>query len=362
MKVVIISSDGNCGIYEYSQILLEGFRLNGYEVRYLGVQKQDDRSLAQAIRQVRPDEKIVIFEYEAGIFRLPALVRAMLKLRLVKRKGIVLSIHELELSKFPEYQSLMARLGYRVRQSLPVEMLRLLKMVAGIGGLYARLRLLLLLFGAIPNVLVVHSRKAEANMGLVWRKSSKIKYVPHVVKQLSGDKMELRCELQLPREQFTFVVPGFLFRRKRIVEVVNSLPAEMLLLVVGTESAWDPGYLKEIQEAASRRRDGEVRIIQDYENMEKYLLASDVVVLFYSDVYQSGIACLALGASKPCIFSELEAFEPYRGAGIFVRDGNELGPAMVAIQDKKAYDRFLARAQELREEFKPQRVAAQYLH
>ena len=77
MNVVLVASVGRCGIQEYSQILLEGFRQAGHRARYIGVRNKDNRDLHRQLRQLTADAEVVIFEYEPGIFDLRGLVAQM---------------------------------------------------------------------------------------------------------------------------------------------------------------------------------------------------------------------------------------------------------------------------------------------
>jgi hypothetical protein len=172
----------------------------------------------------------------------------------------------------------------------------------------------------------------------------------------------LREHLGLPRDIFSFIIPGFLFRRKRIIEVIKQLPSETELWIVGTPSEYDPGYLEEIEAYLSQSdKQKRVRLIQDYERMEKYLMAADAAVLFYNDAYQSGIASLAVGASRPCIFSDLLAFQDVREAGLTVSDPIELHQAMLEIQREDVYARLAGKAVSLRQTLAPVRIVEAYL-
>jgi len=226
---------------------------------------------------------------------------------------------------------------------------------------YFFMRMFLTWLGWIPHIVIVHSPKANENIGLMLADRRKVAQIPLVIKPQDGAPAALRAELGLPADRFLFINPGFLFRRKRIVETIQQLPAGAELLVVGLPSEFDPGYLEEIQGYLAEHPNPAVRLIQDYDNMECYLLAADVVVLYYQDIYQSAIAGLALGAGKPCIFSDLPGFADYKEAGLFVRTLPELHQAMKDIQQPEVYARLETGALRLREELKPERIAVRYL-
>lgn len=362
MNVVIVGSAGRCGIREYSQILLEGFRALGHRARYIGVKRHDNQDLAACIRTIRDDDDVVIFEYEPGVFWLSGLIRAMAWLRLWWRKRVLLSVHEIAAEKYPEFHLIQRHLAQPVSRQGLLEIGRILAATIDVALRFLLLRGALLVMGWLPHAVLVHSPKATENVHLALADERKVHYVPHVIRQLAGDSDALREQLELPRDVFTFIIPGFLFRRKRIIEVIKQLPSETELWIVGMPSEYDPGYLEEIETYLSRSDKQErVRLIQDYERMEKYLMAADAAVLFYSDAYQSGIASLAVGAGKPCIFSDLPAFKDLRDAGLTAHTPVDLHQAMVKIQDPGCYQQLVDAARSLREQLSPRQIADRYL-
>jgi hypothetical protein len=90
-------------------------------------------------------------------------------------------------------------------------------------------------------------------------------------------------------------------------------------------------------------------------------LAADAAVFYYADGYQSGVASLAVGAGKPCIFSDLPAFSDLCEAGLVVRTPEELRQAMEEIQRQDTFASLQAAAVQVRKKFNPSRMAACYL-
>jgi len=362
MNIVLFSSTGRCGIREYTHILMGGFQDLGHTVRYIGVRRHDNRDLVRCVRQIGREDEVVIFEYEPGIFWAGGLVRAMAWLRFFQRKRIVLSVHEIEPAKLPEVRKIEWHLARPVSQYGLLEMIKLLPFAVDVVLHFMMLRVRLLLMGWLPHIVLVHSPKAAESIDLILAHRDKVRYVPHVVKRLEGDRERLRQELGLPTGCFAFIIPGFLFRRKRITEVIGQLPPDAELWIVGTESERDPGYLSEIQTCVSRSAHREhVRLIQDYERMEQYLMAADAVIMYYSHGYQSGVASLAVGAGKPTVFSDIPAFSDLCRAGLTVGTTEELRRAMVQIQNPDCYDRLAEAASLLREQLSPRQIARQYL-
>lgn len=362
MNVVLVSSSGRCGIREYSRALADGFRLLGHPASYVGVERHNNRDLARRIRQVKHDDDLVIFEYEPGIFWLWGMIVAMAKLRFWRHKRVFLSIHEIEPAKYPEVQQIQWHLSRPVSRKRVFEWVKLVLCVADVIQCFARYRIGLLLMGWLPNVVLVHSPKGMENVGLIVNDVSKVRYVPLLIEPIEGNRDALRVELGLPGEPFAFIVPGFLFRRKQITTVIEQLPANAELWVVGTESPFESGYLEEIHAyLAGCPYKERVRLIHDYERLEQYLVAADAAVFYYTEGFQSAAASLAVGAGKPCIWSDLPAFSDLRKAGLAVRSAAELGQAMCDIQEPACYDRLAQAARVLREKLSPEQIARRYL-
>lgn len=363
MRGVVVGSLGRCGIHEYSQFLLEGFAQTEHQFRYIGVRNKDPHDLRCKLASLSSAERVVIIEYEPGIFELRSLVLQMAGLRL-RGKQILLSIHEIGPAKYPEYHFIQQRLAEPAWFVGLAEVLRLGWASFTVAYRYFTLRLFLLLLGALPQRVIVHSSKAQAAMSIVLPQSQrrKLVYIPHLVRPLTASRDAVRDALGLPQETFAFICPGFLFRRKRIIEVIEQLPSETELWVVGTPSDYDPGYLEEILahlEQSPKRT--QVRLIQDYERMELYLQAADVAIFYYADGYQSGVASLAVGAGKPCIFSDLPAFADLREAGIVVRTSLELATAMNQIQQPGLYNQLKSCSMFLRDALSPSSSATKYI-
>jgi glycosyltransferase involved in cell wall biosynthesis len=340
---------------------MDGLREVGHEVHYIGVKRRDLGDLMRGIRQVKPDDALVIFEYEPGILGLWGTVLAMAWLRLARRKRIVLSVHEIAPERYHEGRQIQWHLSRPVERKRLAELLKLVLCVGDVVQCFVRYRVGLLCLGWVPHAVLVHSPKAAENIQ-VAAVDDRVHYVPHVVRRIEGDKQTLRRELGLPVAPFAFIIPGFLFRRKRMIEVIAQLPPGTELWIVGTRSPYDPGYLDEIQAylAQCPHRD-RVRLSHDYDRLLEYIAAADAAVFYYSEGYQSGAASLAVGAGKPCIFSDLPAFVDLREAGLTVQSEPELREAMEQIQDPTCYGRLAEAAHSIREALSPAQIARRYL-
>ena len=367
-KVTVLSSDQRCGIHDYSQALLEGLRANGHQATFVGVKHVDSADLGAKIGTVPADTEVMIIEHENGIFRDVSFVLALVRLWL-RRIPIVLSMHEIEPEKFHHYRRLSAALHYRPTRGPWLELLRVPYVGLVIAWAFVRYRLVLFLMGALPRKLIVHSDRTEYWTDLLTAKRDKIEQHPLLLMPLEDtvmprgeeEKRALRRELGLPKDRFTFVSPGFFFRRKRLLEVARSAPADVTMLFSGTESSWDAGYLGEVKDWVREHGLANVVINEDFAMMGKYVAAADAMVLFYREQFQSAIATQAIWAGLPCIYSDDPGFRLYRGAGLVARDEEELRRRMDEIRDPAVYARLRRQVALLQRLLAPERNAPRYL-
>jgi glycosyltransferase involved in cell wall biosynthesis len=365
-KIVVLSSDQRCGIHHYSLAVCGGLRSRGHHVTFVGVRHLDTADLEQKLRYIRNDVETILIEHEAGIFRDVPFVRALGALR---RRGfpIVLSMHELEPEKFHHYRRLSSALHYRPSYKGVLEALRVPWVALRMADWFIRYRSVLSIMGTLPERLVVHSRRSAQWLELLTRHEDKRDAFPLVVMPLEdtvlpkddAEKRELRRQLGLPLDGFVFVSPGFFFARKRYTEVIRALPEDSTLVLSGTRSEWEPRYFDEVMEAA--RGKANVIVNTDYDTMGDYVAASDCVVLYYEDVFQSAVVTQAVWAGLPCIFSDAEGFAPYRGAGLVARDTGELADAMREIQKPERHAALVRNVRIIRRLLSPERIAERYI-
>lgn len=368
--IAIVSSKERCGIQTYSATLADALRELGHGVDQVGIGWWDTGELLRETGRIAAP--IVIVEHEFAIFRNAALALALAWLRL-RGKRVLLSLHELDPEKFWTYHKIVAVLHYRMRGSVLFELARVVYATALIALRMLRYRGMLWLLGALPQRIVVHSRRSMANVGLVSGERAKVAEIPHFVEPLPGvpdpaaeDPTEARRRyrerLGLPQGRFVFISPGFLFRRKRLIEVIAATPPDALIVLSGTESPHErEGYLDEIRRYVAERGLANVVINTDYDTMPEHLLAADAVVLFYRDAFQSGIASHAIWAEKPCVFSDDPGFDMYEGAGLRASSEEGLKRAMEEVRRPEVAERLRARARELKQELTPRAIAQRYL-
>ena len=361
MNIVVVSSNDRCGIREYSQVLINGLEQLGHSARYIGVTPHDNQDLAEKINQVSSDDDTIIIEYEPGIFWLFGLIKTMIWLRLRRPVRILLSIHEIEPEKYPEYRQTLWFFGRAVEKSWWSEFSLLILSAGKVLLNLFTLRIGLLLLGILPHKIIIHSPQAAHNLQIVSVDTEKIANIPLTIQTEPGSRLDARQMLDIGESPFIFISPGFLFRRKRLLDVAEALPENAELWIVGTASHFDPGYIVDLEAYIAQNPQRRVRLIQDYDNMPNYLMAADAVVLYYESVYQSAVVGMAIGAGKPCIFTKLPAFEYLSQAGLSVQTFSELHRAMVDIQQPDIYHELAQGTQELQQQYSPEAIAREYL-
>ncbi|HTJ59779.1 MAG TPA: glycosyltransferase [Candidatus Saccharimonadales bacterium] len=365
-ELAVVSSDRRSGIHHYALAVCDGLRAAGHRATFVGTKHLDAADLAQKLRYVAKGTDAVIFEHEAGIYSDIPFVRALARLRL---RGIpsVVSMHEIEPEKFHHYRKLSHALHYRPSYAWYLEWVRALSVALRIAVWFLAYRAILALMGWLPARILVHSHRSNFWVGLLTRDARKRDLVPLVVMPLedttlpkdAAEKRALRERLGLPQDAFVFVSPGFFFKRKRYIEVIEALPDDAVLVLSGTESQWERGYFQEVAAVAAAHPN--VILNTDYETMGQYVVASDCVVLFYEDVFQSAVVTQAIWAGLPCIFSDTPGFRLYEGAGLVARDTAQLARAMREIQRPERYASCVRQVGILRRLLSPERNAMRYL-
>ena len=365
-SVAVVSSERRSGIHHYALAVCDGLRAGGHQVTFVGTKHHDAADLFTKLRYIAKGTDAVIFEHEAGIYSDVPFVRALARLRL-RRIPSVLSAHEIEPEKFHHYRKLSHALHYRPSYAWYLEWVRALSVALRIGIWFLAYRAILALMGWLPARIIVHSHRSNFWVGLLTRDERKRDLVPLVVMPLEDTalpanadaKRALRAKLGLPPDAFVFVSPGFFFKRKRFIEVIEALPDDAVLVLSGTESQWERGYFQEVLDAAAGRAN--VVINTDYEAMGAHVAAADCVVLFYEDVFQSAVVTQAIWAGLPCIFSDTPGFRLYDGAGLVARDAVQLGRAMREIRQPEVYAQCVRQVGILRRLLSPERNAMRYL-
>jgi hypothetical protein len=135
----------------------------------------------------------------------------------------------------------------------------------------------------------------------------------------------------------------------------------MTLVIAGTGVAWEEDYPATVRAFIAQHGLRNVIIDESYERMPKHLLAADAVVLYYKDIFQSGIASHAVWAEKPLVLSDIPSFRMYRGAALYADDEADLAARLEEIKDPAVRERLVAGARRLKELLTPEAMALRYL-
>lgn len=370
-SLVVLSSAEDDGIKPFATAIARGLAGAGHRVEQVGVRRGDDRDLRAKVAAIPSGTDAVVVEHEFALFHDVPFLRALFSLR---RRGVpsIVSIHELEPGKFHHYRLLTRSLHYAQRSRWPVEILRVAWAGLRLAARFLRYRLTLLLLGALPARIVIHSGRSRLWADLLTADASKVVEVPLVVRPLEDtalprtaeEKRALRAKLGLPADRFVFVSPGFFFRRKRFIEVLAVAPRDAIVVLSGTEgdyADYDRGYLDEVRAYVRDRGLDNVVINTDYRTMGDHVAAADAVVLYYEDVFQSGVATQSIWAELPLVLSDLPSFRLYEAAALFARDQVELGTRMREIRDPVTYARLVDGSRWLKALLAPERLAPRYL-
>lgn len=366
--IAVLSSDRRCGVHDYADTLAGGLRANGHAVTFVGVPHLDAAALARKVGHIPAGTDAVIVEHEAGIFGDVPFVRALIALAR-KRIPVVLSLHELEPEKFHHYRQLSHALHYRPRYRHGIELIRAPYIAARIAERFLRYRAVLGLMGTLPRRIITHSDRSQHWVGLLTNDHEKVEQLPLAIMPLedttlprdAAEKRALRLRLGLPVDRFLFISPGFFFPRKRFIEIIRALPPEATLVLSGTRSDHAPRYHDEVMAFIAERGITNVVVNTTFETMGDHVAASDCVVLYYEDIFQSAVATQAVWAGLPAIYSAIPGFRLYAGAGLTARDDGELADAMREIQRPETYARLVEQVAILRRMLAPARIAARYL-
>ncbi len=355
-SVALLTSASNDEARASSQALAAGLRAHGHQATLVGVRRADNADLAAKLK-VLPRADLVVVEHEFGLFRELRFILALLRLRL-RRLTVVLAFRELEPAAFHHYRELLRAIE---SSSVPLGMLR-------VAVLFALFRTVARAMGWLSARLVVRSRHARSWAHLLTADPGKVEEIPSLVPPLDvspsrglDEKRALRERLGLPAVRFVFVSPGYAHRGRRFIEVASAAPVDALVVFCGPRAETDPGYLDEVRRHLQERALTNVVVDESGERIDAHVAASDCVVLFDDAVLQSDNATRAIAAGLPCVFSDVAAYRPYEGAGLFVSDVDELRRAMRDIREPATYARLVRQSRLLRRMLAPERNAMRYL-
>jgi glycosyltransferase involved in cell wall biosynthesis len=190
------------------------------------------------------------------------------------------------------------------------------------------------------DTVIAHSDFAARRIEDSYGEVRSLEVIPHghfigLYPPPSRGRAEIRAELGIPLEAFTYLLFGQLRRYKRVpaaIEAFSSLPDPNLRLIVAG-SAWDP----QVREAVERAAADDPRIVLMLEHVPdgrvaELHAAADAAVLPYRQVFSSGALLLALSHGLPVV-APLEGTTEIAGEPALESfNGHGLAPALDAIR------------------------------
>jgi hypothetical protein len=368
--VILVSSNGRCGIHEYSNMLSKAFQALGHNVSQVTIEYQDHGDLSSKLSEPFRPGTTVIFEYTPEIFD-P--VRLASEFHLLKNNGakLILSLHDINHGNIYRPGNAKRALSDLFSFRLPIIATRLAYRIVTQSYSQARRRKALQVLGKLSDEIIIHSEinriPAEHNFEAI----SKIRYVPHFIEGVQGSvppasSSGASSDGGDAGTAVRFLVPGFITPGKRILEIMDAAPADAELVIAGTvrrdDIETDVAYLERIIEKQQALKGVKsIRIVNDYDQLHSYLLSSDVAVFYYEHGSQSGMASLAVGAGLPCVFSNAPAFDHLKPAGLVASTTTELTAVMSCLLDPSKRSALATNSAALADQMSPESCAAQYL-
>lgn len=184
-------------------------------------------------------------------------------------------------------------------------------------------RVTLNLLYRICNHLIVHTEKSKTELISDFNvKPDKVSVIRHgmnnKVSQKGLTQYEAREALQIPVNKKVVLFFGNIDYYKGLDILLDSLPflteklrEDLILLIAGNYKSTE--YIRNIREKISLNTTqaeiiSNVRYIED-EEIERYFMASDCIVLPYREIYQSGVLFMAYNFGLPLLATRVGNFE-----------------------------------------------------
>ncbi|MEY4595320.1 MAG: hypothetical protein RIQ47_1730 [Bacteroidota bacterium] len=168
----------------------------------------------------------------------------------------------------------------------------------------------------------VHSVLAEMELKKVANDKS-VTLIPHGhfidTDRPQIDKKEARKLLGISEEKFCPLFFGMIKLGKGLdvlIDAFSVLDDRFLLLIAGRFRGTENNYKYRIDEMVKQSRCMAALHYIPTEDMELWMAASDLIVLPYRHVYQSGVILQAMSRKIPVVISDLLAFSTFKQNGI----------------------------------------------
>ena len=359
-KIILVSSNGRCGVHEYSKVIAGALEQVHPDVEHIAIEYKDHETLRNRLKSVETESARLIFEYTPEIFDTRQLLLQFVRLRRAGAK-ITLSVHEAGPGTIYRKDNLR-NLGSTMRN--PFNPRRLWSvgrklLTRPIEQLLRKCALRII--GRLSEDILIHSKHTTPEVARVFGHSDRIQHIPHFIPNLGTIE-----DSGSPAAPSRFIVPGFINPAKQILEVIEALPEESELVIAGTlkskaESSVVEYHKRVAQRVSDLQGQKKIRLVQEYDQLENELRKSTSAIFYYDYGSQSGMASLAIGVGLPCIFSNIPAFDEIQTAGLTADSVESLRNAMTQMNDPAVRNRFSESAALLREKFSPTECAKRYI-
>lgn len=211
-----------------------------------------------------------------------------------------------------------------------------------------------ILYSCLRNVALVHSDKARQLLE-EFDYRGEVLLIPHVsyLSDVTYRRENLGKDLKslLPKKKKYFLFFGNILRSKGIDDLLTAMPFSeskddrFSLIIAGRDS--ENCVKKWLKHSSSQNTKMILRYLNDDE-MKFLFDISDLVILPYRDIYQSGVWEMAITCRRPVLASELSYFRemitqyPSFGTTVDTRNGVKFGEKLVELSfldlQKGAFD------------------------
>ena len=179
----------------------------------------------------------------------------------------------------------------------------------------------------------------RAKLGVVPKHTELRDHGRYFTASVAEDRTEARSRLGIPQDLPMLLCIGFIQPHKgfdRAIRAFRRVPGHALLMIVGSiraETAEHRGYFNELVDLAATddRVQLHERMVSD-EEFDRWIVASDVVLLPYREIWSSGVLERARLLDRPVIATRAGGMaEQVRGKDVIVSDDDELAHAIAAV-------------------------------
>lgn len=173
------------------------------------------------------------------------------------------------------------------------------------------------------DILLVHNSFSAEELRTRLPQGFPVHIIPHGHFIPSGntsiDRQQARQKLGVPSDAFCPLFFGMLKQSKGLdvlIHAFKDLPVSFHLLVAGRRRDVDVSMLRQLEQL---KNDSRCTLHIGYlpvKEMEYWFAASDVVVIPYRRIYQSGVAIQAISRCKPVVLSDIRPHQDWLAEGL----------------------------------------------